>query len=687
MSVFTFLRSRWFAMAQLAVIAAVHKMPTQDLDDTLLDPLIKSDTVQNCANVQVGDLDTLRHIAKGKEIYSPGRLSVHWSRGMILAVQAHMLYWQPGQSNPPSASTDTPVLYAMWPRDATRMSWNSGYYYSLQYGLATSGDAAFLPRGTEILMATVRWRQPRTSEDTILPNDPPFHVRKFALPPPPMRPTSLGEPLASFETNGVAAEILVSSDGSTAHIVTDNHTVQSIRTDTLAEIAPPIDIPPIVGLKAKYRDMSIGTVPFVRGDLSPDDRYLITNQGRTGQLTLVDLEARTAQTITTDPPLGLTGGVTFNAGWENRWRLAVHAHSRVAIYDFDLTSLDPLKEVATAPVGAQRLDEPGVNFMALAWSGKGDRLVAQSKGPSGVEVLSVDGDQMERLPSNLGCGILNSDIWTRNGELKPSPTPTNTSPPTATPTETPIPTDTPVPTDTPPATPTATASPTTSPTVTPTGTLEPRPLYLPIALTERCDPTTQRIDVALVIDASSSMGDPTRSGRPKIDAALDAAHGFLDLLALDDAAGDQAAIVAFNADAQLVAPLTSDRGALDAALRSIALAPLTRLDRALAVGAEALADGSRRRPANQAVLVLLTDGRANPVPVDVAVAEATAAKAAGVTLFTIGLGDDIDAEALEVMASTPSGFLRAPDAEELADVYREVARGIPCPASAWWGGR
>jgi len=256
-----------------------------------------------------------------------------------------------------------------------------------------------------------------------------------------------------------------------------------------------------------------------------------------------------------------------------------------------------------------------------------------------------------------------------------------------------MPTDPPVPTATSSLTPTprpsVTATGTARPTatITPTPTAVPGPIYLPIALTERCDPTTQRIDVALVIDASSSMGDLTRSGRPKIDAALDAARGFLDLLALDDDAGDQAAIVSFNADAQLAASLTSDRADLDAALQSIALAQLTRLDRAVAVGAEALADASRRRPANQPVLVLLTDGRANPVPVEAAVAEATAAKAAGVTLFTIGLGDDIDAAALEVMASTPAGFLRAPDAEELADVYREVARSIPCPAGTWWGGR
>jgi len=183
------------------------------------------------------------------------------------------------------------------------------------------------------------------------------------------------------------------------------------------------------------------------------------------------------------------------------------------------------------------------------------------------------------------------------------------------------------------------------------------------------------------------MSEHTRAGRPKLEAALEASRTFLELLELDRSDGDQAAIIAFNSDAWILSPLTSDRALLDAALDSVVLSQQTRLDRAVAVGAQALADRSRRRPENHPVLVLLTDGRANPVPVDVAIAEAERAAAAGVTLFTIGLGDDLDAEALARMASRPQDFLRAPDAEDLADVYREVAHSMPCPGSAWWGGR
>ena len=594
-----------------------------------------------------------------------------------------MLYWPPGLRERPRAATDEPILYAMWPRDETRTHWNSGYYYSPQYGIATMGDTAILPSGDTFLLATVRWRAPVDVDDLVLANERPFHVRKFTIPPHPTRPTSLGEALASFETNGVAAEIELSSDGSVAHIVTDRYVVHSIRTDTLSEIAPPIAIPPVTGRKTLF----LGTmIAYLRADLAPDDRHLVVNQGRTGMLTLVDLESRTFRTLTLDPPLVNTGGVAINGGWENRWRLAVHGQSRVAVYDFDPASAAPLKEVATGNVAVQA-ENAGALYAALAWSGRGDKLVAGGAGHGGVRVFAVEGDQLKPLGSSFGCGWMNGDIWTRNGELEPSPTPTPTETPTSTPTETPLLTETPTLTSTPRASATATPSATPTATNTASPTAKPRPIYMPLALHERCDPTQQRIDVALVIDASTSMNEPTRLGRPKIAAALEAARAFIDLLSLDGPSSDQAAIVSFNAQAQLLAPLTSDRLALNAALTAITLAQQTRLDLAVAAGADALADGTRRRSSNLPVLVLLTDGRANPVPIEAAVQQAVLAKAAGITLFTIGLGEDIDAEGLAAMANTPSGFLRAPDAEDLAGAYAEVARSIPCAASAWWGGR
>jgi uncharacterized DUF497 family protein len=87
------------------------------------------------------------------------------------------------------------------------------------------------------------------------------------------------------------------------------------------------------------------------------------------------------------------------------------------------------------------------------------------------------------------------------------------------------------------------------------------------------------------------------------------------------------------------------------------------------------------------VMVVLTDGRANPVPISAAEDEAARAKGAGVVLFTVGLGHDLDTEALARMASRPGYFHLAADAEALVRIYRAIAVAIPCPSNAFWGRR
>jgi Mg-chelatase subunit ChlD len=180
------------------------------------------------------------------------------------------------------------------------------------------------------------------------------------------------------------------------------------------------------------------------------------------------------------------------------------------------------------------------------------------------------------------------------------------------------------------------------------------------------------------------MLEPTAAGRPKLDAAIDAAGTFLDQLQLD--AGDQAAIVSFNADATLRAELTDDRTFLDAALASITPASQTCLVCGVDAGAAELAS-SRHRADNTPLLIVLTDGLSNPRPASEAVARAAEAKAAGVVIHTIGLGDTLDFEALEAMATEPDDFHRAPDGEDLAAIYAQIAVEVPCPPSRWSGRR
>jgi Mg-chelatase subunit ChlD len=231
-------------------------------------------------------------------------------------------------------------------------------------------------------------------------------------------------------------------------------------------------------------------------------------------------------------------------------------------------------------------------------------------------------------------------------------------------------------------------APTLAPTPTPTPT--PDAVYVPLALLERCPSVP--LDVALVIDLSTSMREPTRDGRPKVEASLEAAHTFVELLALEprgDADGDQAAVVGFHAAAWTEQRLSSDVAALHAALDRLATRTdrFTRLDLAVSEGAAAVL-GEGRRPHARRVVVVLTDGRPSKVPladdgtVETTVLEAAGrAKDEGVRIHTIGVGtpDDVDGQLLAAVASEPTGYVYAPDAEMLTQVYRQLAADVRCP--------
>ena len=135
-----------------------------------------------------------------------------------------------------------------------------------------------------------------------------------------------------------------------------------------------------------------------------------------------------------------------------------------------------------------------------------------------------------------------------------------------------------------------------------------------------------------------------------------------------------------------VKPITGNRAALDAALARIEVRQQTRIDLGVELAHQELTS-SRRRGVNDPVMIVLTDGKANPVPASVAVEKARRAKADDITIFTIGLGEELDLWALEAMASKPAYFYRAPDGEDLKAIYAAIAVEIPCPAEEYWGKR
>ena len=127
--------------------------------------------------------------------------------------------------------------------------------------------------------------------------------------------------------------------------------------------------------------------------------------------------------------------------------------------------------------------------------------------------------------------------------------------------------------------------------------------------------------------------------------------------------------------------------AVESALRQLPekMAEGTRLDLALQLGREAIARGTPGH-GGQAV-ILLTDGLPNRVPraadgtVETTVRlQAEALKELGAILFTIGFGEeeDLDAQLLRQVATSPGHYRYTPDADGLAAIYEELARKVRC---------
>jgi len=80
---------------------------------------------------------------------------------------------------------------------------------------------------------------------------------------------------------------------------------------------------------------------------------------------------------------------------------------------------------------------------------------------------------------------------------------------------------------------------------------------------------------------------------------------------------------------------------------------------------------------------------------DTVLAEADRAHRAGILVYTIGLGrpdspepsERINPVLLRNVASKPSMYYETPDADDLADIYSQIAHVIDCPPEDYWGRR
>lgn len=199
----------------------------------------------------------------------------------------------------------------------------------------------------------------------------------------------------------------------------------------------------------------------------------------------------------------------------------------------------------------------------------------------------------------------------------------------------------------------------------------------------------------LAVDLSGSMRTPDMQLAGQSVSRFDAVEAIAGDF-ISRRGGDEMGLILFGSQAFLVTPLTYDLSAVRAQLQGAAVGlagSQTAIGDAIAVAVKRLS----ALPEQARVLVLLTDGVNNAGSIAPREA-ARAAKAAGVRIYTIGIGAtqmrvpgffgmqvvnpsaDLDADMLTAIAQETGGrFFRATDASELAEAYRAIDALEPMP--------
>jgi len=174
------------------------------------------------------------------------------------------------------------------------------------------------------------------------------------------------------------------------------------------------------------------------------------------------------------------------------------------------------------------------------------------------------------------------------------------------------------------------------------------------------------LDTYLVLDHSGSMEGE------KMEQAISASGAFVDTM---DFSFDRMGIVQFDDSAQVIQPITNQPTDIKNTINAIEVAGGTDVAAGLQAAYEALK--TQRRADAIPVIIVLSDGQSDVSSIEHV---ASAAKAAGMVIVSIGLGDDVDENAMRNMASLnengKSLYFPAPDASQLDDIYQDIARAI-----------
>jgi Mg-chelatase subunit ChlD len=193
------------------------------------------------------------------------------------------------------------------------------------------------------------------------------------------------------------------------------------------------------------------------------------------------------------------------------------------------------------------------------------------------------------------------------------------------------------------------------------------------------------VDVAVVIDRSGSMRSLGTTPPQPLTDVKNAAVYFVNQLSKND----QGSLISFatTASQPLDRPLTADLLSLTKAIDAISILPegvqQTNISDGILKARNEL-ESERHKSSSGKVMVLLTDGIAthpekagDPLyPETFAKAAATEAKESGISIFTIGLGKDVNASFLSEISTKAEDYYPAPTTKELNSIYKEIATKI-----------
>ena len=193
------------------------------------------------------------------------------------------------------------------------------------------------------------------------------------------------------------------------------------------------------------------------------------------------------------------------------------------------------------------------------------------------------------------------------------------------------------------------------------------------------------LDIAVALDRSGSMKSESKVPPEPFNTVKSTAQSFIKNLS----ASDKISVVSFGDYARIESPLDLDKNksvsSIDNFFISSTTAENTNIYSALDFAEKEL-NSENARPEAKKILILLTDGVPN-LPLssttkDFAITGAKdlsdQLKSEGISIFTIGLGKDINESFLKSISSTESSYFLAPNKETLSGIYKKIAQSI-CP--------